>query len=161
MLNELEYVRNAVRTVQVHIAGILVHESLVPERLEEIPGPHEILNHADVRTGLDVEVTSVEITAHIQARNQLQSLVLGIGLGTLPVKVEMVGRRRSLEITLLERLTVPYPVSLIHEHMVHMDRNPHVGGGVGYLVIDAGIDDEILCPFVAILDVVYARSGHG
>ena len=157
MLNVLEDVRNSVRTVQVHIALLLVHEGHIPHRLEELPGGNEILYYADIGTRLDVEVSCIEISAHIQAWNKFKRLVFGVGCRTLPVEVEVVGARRSLEITLLERFPVPYPVGLVHEHMVHMYRHPHVRGGIGNLVIDLISYYEIIGLHIAVLQEIYAR----
>ncbi len=50
--------------------------------------------------------------------------------------VEMIGGCRSLEITILKRLAVPYPVSLVYEHVIHMYRDPYITGGVGDLIVN-------------------------
>ena len=76
------------------------------------------------------------------------------------MQVEVVGAGRSLEIALLERLAVPYAVCLVDIHVVHVDRDPHVAGGVGDLVVDAVVDDEVVRMHVAVLDEVYAGLGH-
>ena len=51
------------------------------------------------------------------------------------MQVKMVALR-SLQVTLLERLAVPDAVTLVHGHMVHVDGNPYIAGGIGYPVID-------------------------
>ena len=66
----------------------------------------------------------------------------------------MVGIGGSLEITLLERLSVPDPVAFVDGHVVHVDRDPYVAGGVGDLVIDTVVYKEVHGLGVAVLDVI-------
>ena len=68
--------------------------------------------------------------------------------------------QRSLQIALLERLTMPSAIALVHIHVVHVDRNPHVGRGIGDFVIHVLIDEEVICLRVAILDEVDAWLAH-
>ena len=85
MLNELEYIRFTIRSVQVNIALLLTHEGLVALRLEQFPCTDEVLYHIDIRTRLDVKVTCIKETTDIQSRNQFIRLVLGIRGLTLSV----------------------------------------------------------------------------
>ena len=145
MLDVLQDIRHTVRPVQVHIALLFADKGLVPHRMELLPEADEVLDHANVGARFDIEITRIEITADIQTRNEFQCLVLGIRARTLAVLVEMVGVRRSLEITLLERLAVPEPIAFINRHVVHVHRNPDIAGRDRNPVIHRRIDDEILC----------------
>ena len=64
--------------MEFHVALFLADEGLVPLGTELLPQGDEVHHHADVGTRLDVEIAGVEITAHIQAGNEFQRLVLGI-----------------------------------------------------------------------------------
>ena len=159
VLDELQHIGHSIRTMQIHIALFLAHESLVALGLEEFPCADEVLHHADVGTRLDVEVACIEETAHIQAWNQFVRLVFRIGGGSLTMQVEVVALWR-LQIALLERLSVPSAIALRHIHVVHVDRHPHIGGGIRYLVIDMFVDEEVVGLRVAILDVIDTRLLH-
>ena len=150
VLDVLKNIRSSVRTMKIHITLGLAYEGHIPHRLEELPDRYEVLYYADVGTGL-------EISADIESRDKFKSLVLGIGGRSLSVKVEVVGICRCLEISLLERLAMPYTISLFHMHVIHVNRNPHIGGSVSNLVIDGGIDDEVVGLHITVLDVIYAR----
>ena len=63
---------------------------------------------------------------------------------------------RGLQITLLEGLSVPGAVALGDVHVVHVDGYPDVGGGIGDLVIDMLVDEEVVRLRVTILDIVDA-----
>ena len=75
------------------------------------------------------------------------------------MQVEVVARW-SLQIALLERFAVPGAVALVHIHVVHVDRYPHVGRGIGDFVIHVLVDEEVVRLRVAILDVVDAWLTH-
>ena len=154
MLDVLQDVRHAVRTVQVHIALLLADKGLVPLRMELLPQADQILDHADVRAGLDIEIPGIEIAAYIQARDEFQRLVLGIGRRPLAVLVEVVGVRRSLEVALFERLAMPEPVAFIDCHMVHVHRDPDIACRYGNPVIDRRIDDEIISLYIPVAQVI-------
>ena len=62
-----------------------------------------------------------------------------------------------LQITFLERFAVPCAVSLVNIHMVHMYRHPHVGSGIGYLVVDMVVYQEIVGLCVTIFNIIDAR----
>ena len=49
----------------------------------------------------------------------------------------------GLQIAFLERLAVPRAVTLGDVHVVHVDRHPDIGGGIGNLVIDMLVDEEV------------------
>ncbi len=53
---------------------------------------------------------------------------------------------------------MPHPVTLAHEHVVHVYGNPDIAGGIGNLVVNGIIDDEIVGFQVTILDIVYSRG---
>ena len=146
--------------MQIHIALLLTDERLVALRLEEFPGADEVLHHTDVRTRLDIEVAGIKETADIQTGNEFVGLVLRVGLCSLTVQVEVVAFR-CLQIALLERFTVPSAVALVHVHVVHVDRHPHIGGGIGDLVIDMLVDEEVVCLGIAVLDKVDTPLLHG
>jgi hypothetical protein len=38
--------------------------------------------------------------------------------------------------------------------VVHVDRYPYIGGGIGNLVIDAFVDDEVVGFGISVLDIV-------
>ena len=72
----------------------------------------------------------------------------------------MVCAGGGLQIAFFERFAMPDAVSFIHCHMIHVDGNPHIGGGVGDMVVHSFVDEEIVCFHIAVLDVVYARILH-
>ena len=94
MLDELQNIGFAVRTVQVDIALLLTHKGFIALWLEQFPGTDEVLHHIDVRTRLDVKVTCIKETTDIQSWNQFIRLVLGIRGRTLSVQVEVITRWR-------------------------------------------------------------------
>src|SRR5690625_5242647 len=157
VLDELQDIGHAVRSVQLNIALLLAYERLVAHRAEGLPRLHKILHDADVRTRLDVKVAGIEEPADVQSGNQLERFVLRVGCRTLPVKVEVVRVGRRLPVTFPERLAVPDAIPLPHEHVVHMDGNPYVARGIGDGVIYIIIDDEVVGLMIAVLDVVDAR----
>ena len=160
MLNKLQDIRRAVRTVQIDISLLLRDEGLVALRFEELPCTDEVLHHVDVRAGLDVEVTGIEETTDIQTGNELIGLVLGVCARSLTVQVEMV-TLRCLQVALLKRFSVPGTIALVHIHMIHMNRYPYVGGGIGDLVVHMPIDEEIVGTRFAVLDIVDSRLTDG
>ena len=161
VLDVLDDIRHTVRAVQVHVTLLLAYEGFVPLRVELLPQGNEVLHHRDVGAGFNVKVSGVEEATHVEARNELQRLVLGVRGGTLPVKVEVVRAGRSLQITLLERLSVPDAVCLVHHHVVHVDRNPHVAGGHRNFVVYAGIYNEIVGLPIPVADEIHAGLLHG
>ena len=161
VLHELEDIGLAVRTVEVDVALVLVHEGLVAHSVEFLPDVDEVLDNADVGTGLDVEVTGIEEAAYIEAGDEFEGLVFGVGGGTLPVEVEVVGGGGSLEITLLEGFAVPDAVAFVDRDVVHMDRDPDVAGGICHPVIYGAVDNEVAGLVVAVLDVVDAGLADG
>ena len=56
---------------------------------------------------------------------------------------------------------MPSPITFRHIHVVHVDGNPYISGGVGYLVIDMWVDEEVVGAGVAILDIVHSRLADG
>ena len=141
--------------MQVHVALLFANEGLVAIAGELLPDAYKVLHHVDVRTCLDVEVTCIKVSSHIESRNELQGLILRVGGRSLRMEVEMVARR-SLQIAFLERLAVPDAIAFVHGNVVHVDGNPHVGGGIGDLVIDAFIDEEVARLGVTVFDEVDA-----
>ena len=155
VLNELQDVGHAVGAVQVDIALLLRDEGLVALGTEELPGADEVLHDIDVGARLDVEVTGIEEAADVQAGDEFQRLVFRVGGRSLTVQVEVVALR-GLQISLLEGLAVPRAITLGDVHVVHVDGHPHVGGSIGDLVVDVGIDEEVVGLRLAILDEVDA-----
>ena len=160
VLDELQDVGHTVGTVQLHVALLLADEGLVAQGLEQLPGPDEVLHHTDVRAGLDVEVAGIEETADVQSRYQLERLVFRIGIWSLAVQVEVVALR-CLQIAFLEGLPMPGAVAFRHIHVVHVDGYPHVGGGIGNLIVDVFVDEEVVRLRLSVLDVVHARCLDG
>ena len=159
VFDKLQDVGHAVRTVQFHIALLLAHESLVALGLEEFPCTDEVLHHVDVRARLDVEVAGIEVATDVQTRDKLEGFVFRIRRSPLTMQVEVVALRR-LQVALLKGFAMPGAIALGDVHVVHVDRHPHVGGGIGYLVVDMGIDQEIVGLRIAILDVIHTRFLH-
>ena len=52
------------------------------------------------------------------------------------MNVVVIGVWRSLEITVLKRLAVPHPVSLVYEQVIHVNWDPYITGGVGNLIVN-------------------------
>ena len=159
MLNELQDIGHAVGTMQVNVTLLLAHEGLITHRLEELPRTDEVLNHTDVRTSLDVEVACIEETADVQTWDELIGLVFRVGGRALSVQVEVIALR-CLQIPLLEGLTMPGAIALSDIHVIHVDRYPHVGSGIGNLIIDMFVDQEVIGLCVTILDVIHTRLLH-
>ena len=67
---------------------------------------------------------------------------------------------RGLQIAFLERLAMPGTIALVNVHVVHVDGHPYIGGGIGYLIVHMGIDQEIVGTGVAILDVIHTWLAH-
>ena len=153
VLDELQDIGCAIRTVEIHVALLLADEGLVAQRLEELPGADEVLHHIDIGACLDVEVAGIEESADVQPGNQFEGLVFRVSCGTLAVQVEVVALR-CLQIAFLEGLAVPGAITLGDVHVVHVDGHPHVGGGIGDLVVHMRIDEEVVGLGVAILDVI-------
>ena len=156
VLDELQDIGSAVRTVQINVTLLLTDEGLVAHRLEELPGTDEVLYHTDIRTRLDVEVTSIEETAYIQSWDEFIGFIFRICSRPLTMQVEVVALW-CLQITLLEGLTMPGTIALGDVHVIHVDGHPYVGGGIGDLVIHVFIDQEVVGLRVAILDVIHTR----
>ena len=160
----LQDVGLAVRTVQVDIALFFAHERFVAVVVEEFPCHDEAVEHVRVGADLDIEVARVEEAADVQAGDQLIGLVRGaVGLyrGFLPLKVSVeVIARRSLHVAFLEGFAMPDAVRFVDRHVVHVDGKPHVTGGVGDLVVNGIVDDEVSGLVVAVLDVVDAGLLH-
>ena len=154
VLDELQDIRHSIRTVQVYVALLLTDEGLVALGPKQFPSTDEVLHNVDVRTRLDVEIAGIEETTHVQAGNKLKGLVFRIGRCTLTMQVEVVALWR-LQIALLEGFTVPRAIALSHIHMVHVDRHPDISRGIRYLVVDMLVDEEVIRPHVAILDVIH------
>ena len=159
MLDKLEDIGHAIRTMQFHIPLFLTDEGLVAHGLEQLPRPDQILHHTDIGTRLDIEVACVKEAADVQAWDEFKGLVFRFSGGTLTMQVEVVALR-CLQIALLEGLTMPSAIALSDIHVIHVDRHPHIGGGIGNLVIDMGVDQEVVGLRVAILDVIHSRLSH-
>ena len=106
---------------------------------------------------LNIKVTSIKEAADIEPRNQFESLVFRICRFSLPMQVEMVGVRRSLPVSFLERFPMPYTIIFIDIHVVHMDGYPYVACRVCYLVVDIVVYDEVIGLDISILYVINAR----
>ena len=65
----------------------------------------------------------------------------------------------SLQITFLERFPMPDPICLVHCHVIHVNRNPYITGGIGNPVIDRLVDNEITGSVVSVLDEIHPRLG--
>ena len=76
------------------------------------------------------------------------------------MQIEVVALR-CLQITLLERLAMPGAIALGDIHVVHVDGYPYVGGGIGDLVIDMLVNQEIVGLRITILDVIHTRLLNG
>ncbi len=155
MFNILEDVRNSVRTVKIHIALGFAHKSHVTHRLEELPDRHKVLHYTNIRASLNIKVSSIEVSTYIKARNKFKSLVLGIRGRSLGVKIEVIRVLRSLKISLLERLTMPYAVSFVHEHVIHVNRHPYIGSSIRNLIVYSSINDEVVGLHITILKIVH------
>ena len=68
----------------------------------------------------------------------------------------MVSVSWCLTVSLSERLAVPYAITLVYVHMVHMDRDPDVACSVCDLLVNIVVDDEVVCLCLTILDIVNA-----
>ena len=96
-------------------------------------------------------------TADVQSGDQFQRFVRGIGGRALAVEVKVIGVGRSLEIPFLKGFTMPHPVSLIDGHVIHMNGDPDIAGGIGDLIVDVVFDDKVVCFNIAILNIVNTR----
>ena len=160
MLDKLQYIGYTVRTVKIDIALLLTDECLITLWLEQLPRADEVLHNVNVRTRLNVEVAGIEESTDVQAGNKFQRLILRIGLCSLAVQVEVVAFW-CLKVTLLKRLAVPRAVAFIHVHVVHVDGHPDIGRGIGYLVIDMLVDEEVIGTRLTILYIINTRFANG
>jgi hypothetical protein len=74
------------------------------------------------------------------------------------MKVEVIAVWWSLPIAFLERLAMPYPVSLVYEHMIHMYRDPYIAGSVGDLIVNVFFYYKVICFKGTILNIIYTRG---
>ena len=128
--------------------------------MEQLPCADEVLYDVDVRACLYVEVAGIEESADVEAGNEFKGLVLRVGRRALAVQVEVVALG-SLEIALFEGFPVPGAIALSDIHVVHVDRHPYVGGGIGDAVVDVFVDEEVVGACRSILDEVDTRLAHG
>ena len=70
VLDVLDDVWYAVRTMEVHVALLFADERFVTQRLEKFPCPDQVLDDVDVGTRFDVKVTGIEVPPYVQSRNQ-------------------------------------------------------------------------------------------
>ena len=159
MLDELQDVGDAIRTVQVDITLLLADESFVALGFEELPGTDEVLHYRDIRTGLDVKIAGIEESADIQPGDKFEGVVFGVGSGTLAMQVEVIALG-SLQVALLEGFAMPGAIALSDVHMVHVDRYPYIGGCIGDLIVDMSIDEEIVGLRITVLDEIDTRGIH-
>ena len=138
----LDHVGNAVRTMNVDELRLLVDIGLVALRAEFLPKGSELLRQADHGAGLDIEVAGVKPGADRQVGDVLVALVFRIGLGTLAVAVHLLVARRRLQGVVHVGAAVPDAVALVHLHVVHLDRQPHVHRGIPGAGIDVLVDRE-------------------
>ena len=75
------------------------------------------------------------------------------------MKVEVIAWR-CLKIALLERLSMPDSIALINGHVVHVDRHPHIGRSVCYLIIYAVINNKVTRLRITILNVIHTRLSN-
>ena len=146
--------------MQVYVALLFTHKSFITLGMEQFPSTYQVHHHIDVRTRFYIEISCIEETTYIQTRNQFIRLVFRFRLFTLPMQVEMVARR-GLQIPFLERFTVPNPITLVHRYMVHVNRNPDIGGGIGNLIVHMLIDKEIIGLLLPILNIINTRLTNG
>ena len=69
----------------------------------------------------------------------------------------MVGIGRRLEISFFERFTVPNAIAFVDSHMIHVDRNPDITGGVCDMVVYILIDNKIVGLYIAIAQEIDTR----
>src|SRR5690554_228789 len=161
MFDILKNIGYSVWSVQLYISLLLIYIGLVTHRLKCFPNANQVLNNTNIRTGLDIKVTSIKESSNIKARNQLKWFVLCVSCWTLPVKVEVVCVRWSLTIAFLEGLTVPYSVGFTNKHMVHVDRNPDITCGICDPVIYIVRNDKVACSMFTILDIINSGLFYG
>ena len=65
-----------------------------------------------------------------------------------------------LQIALLKGLSMPSAVTFGHIHVVHVDRHPHIGGGISDFIIHMLINEEVVGLCVTILNVIDTRLLH-
>ena len=160
MFDELQDVGHAVGVVEIDVALLLADECLVALGVEELPRTDEVLHDADVRAGFNIEIAGIEESADVQAWDEFVGLVFGVGGCALAVQVEVVAGWR-LQVALLERFAVPGAVAFVDVHVVHVDGHPHVGGGIGNLVINMFVDEEVVGPRLAVADEIDTGLTHG
>ena len=118
--NVLYVVRNSVRNVDVSVECLMVDESLVSLRTEGTPHIGEVLGCGNYRVGLDVEVSGVIPSTDCKSGDMLQGCILGVGLVAHCVTVVEADVEGSLEGVVHIGASVPYTVSLVNLHMVHI-----------------------------------------
>src|SRR5574344_599314 len=155
----LQHVWLAVRPVQIHIPLFLTHKGFISLRLKELPRTNEVLLHLNIRACLDVKVTRIKVATHIQPWNMLQRLIFRVSSRSLTVQIEMV-TQGCLKITLLEWISMPHTIALIHIHVIHVDRHPHISRSIRNLVIHPFIYHEVVGLGRVILDEIEPRLFH-
>ena len=61
---------------------------------------------------------------------------------------------RCLQIPFLKRFTMLGTIALVHIHVIHVDRYPHIRRSIGNLIIDMLVDEEIISLCITILDII-------
>ena len=153
VLNKLQDIGHAIRTVEFHISLLLTDEGLIALGVEKFPRADEILHHIDIRPCLDIEVTGIEESTDVQTGNQFEGLVFRFSIRTLTVQIEVI-TLRGLEIAFLERFTMPGAIALSDIHVIHVNRHPYISRGISDLIVDMGIDEEVIGLRIAILDEI-------
>src|SRR5690554_2896390 len=72
----------------------------------------------------------------------------------------MVGIGRRLTVSFLKWLPVPYPVSFLHIHVIHVNGNPYIACSIGNVIVNTVANNKIIGFKIAILNVVDTWRVH-
>jgi len=133
--------------------GGLIDERLIASRLEGLPGVDEADDRAGVGAALNVEVTASNQPPR-PGRDTLKGPVLRFRGSSHPITVEVLEVQRRLQRVVHVRQAVPHPIRLVDHHVVHLHREPDVGGRVPDRVVHVRANRERLRLLLAVLDVV-------
>ena len=122
MLDLLQNVGFTIGYMYIHKLAVIIHQRRIAVKLKLLPclyqGPHRTI------LGLcaNIVVASVIPAAHIQTRDMLAGLILGICSRSLCVQVKMFMIDRRLQGIIKVGRTVPDAIRLVDQNMVHLHR---------------------------------------
>ncbi len=160
VLDVLQHVGNAVRTVHFHEARLPVHRQLVVIQLELAAGERQILDHQELAPCLDVEIARIVPAAHIQPGDVFAGFVRRVQFRPHRPAIEMLPVGRRLARIVQMGNAVPEPVALAYRDVVHRSRQVTRERELPGVAVDVAGNPEHAGALPAIFDHIQARLFH-